>query len=85
MFLPLPYCFRERDLDFEVAVRMFADGHFTRRDDRIDYGEDRFIMIGRLHGCLLVLVWTWRGDATHIISMRKANDREEKRFQNHLD
>jgi hypothetical protein len=54
MFLPLPYRFKERDLDFEVAVRMFAGGHFTSRDDRIHYGEDRFIMIGPIAWALAV-------------------------------
>ena len=76
---------KDRDLDFEEAVLVFASRHFTRGDDRIDYGEDRFITIGRLRGRMVVLVWTMRGDAAHIISIRKANDREAKRFQNHLD
>ena len=30
---------------------------------------------------MVVLVWTPRGAARHIISMRKANDREQTRFQ----
>ncbi|MHB1757060.1 MAG: BrnT family toxin [Leptospirillum sp.] len=69
---------KDRGLDFEEAVVVFASRHFTR-------GEDRFITIGRLRGRMVVLVWTMRGNATHIISMRKANDREAKRFQNPLD
>lgn len=76
---------KDRELDFEEAKLVFAGRHFTKRDDRVDYGEDRFITIGRLRGRMVVLVWTMRGDATHIISMRKANEREEKRFQDHVD
>ena len=74
-----------RGLDFEEAPLVFAGRHFTREDDRFGYGESRFITIGQLHGRMVVLVWTPRGEATHIISMRKANDREKKHFQNHMD
>ncbi len=53
---------------------------FERVDDRFDYGETRYITIGLLRGRMVVLVWTPRGAARHIISMRKANDREQARF-----
>ena len=39
---------KDRELDFEEVILVFAGRHFTRRDDRVDYGEDRFITIGRL-------------------------------------
>jgi uncharacterized DUF497 family protein len=70
-----------RGLDFALAGLVFGDRHMTRIDDRRDYGEPRFISIGRLGRNTVVLVWTPRGDARRIISMRKANDREKTFFE----
>ena len=39
--------------------------------------EPRFITIGRLRGRMVVVAWTPRRAAYRIISMRKANDREQ--------
>lgn len=47
-------------------------------DDRHDYGERRLVCLGRLHGQVVVVAFTFRGDALHVISMRKANGRERK-------
>jgi uncharacterized DUF497 family protein len=74
----------ERGLDFADAGMLFHERHFTRRDDRFDYGEERFISIGRLADDIVVVVWTWRGKARHIISMRKPHAREQKRYIEHL-
>jgi uncharacterized DUF497 family protein len=38
-----------------------------------------------LRGRMVVVVWTRRGNARHIISMRKANDREKARFGKRLE
>jgi uncharacterized DUF497 family protein len=54
-------------------------------DDRRDYGEKRWLTFGLLKGRLVALVWTPREEARHIISMRKANDRERKRYEGELD
>lgn len=75
----------ERGLDFAEAAEVFAGPVFEQDDDRLDYGEQRIITIGLLRGRMVVLVWTPRGAARHIISMRKANDREQHRYQNRLD
>ena len=65
-----------RGLDMARAGEVFAGATLTVEDDRRDYGEDRFITIGFLDGAMVVLVWTPRGGAYRIISMRKANERE---------
>lgn len=74
----------ERGLDFAHAAQLFDGIHLTAVDDRTDYGEMRYISMGYLQGRLVVCVWTYRPiDApTHrrIISMRRANDREIKKF-----
>ncbi len=49
-----------------------------------DYGEPRFVSAGRLSGRIVIIVWTPRGKARRIISMRKANEREIKRLAPHL-
>jgi uncharacterized DUF497 family protein len=74
----------ERGLDFEDAAQVFAGTTVDFIDDRQDYGEDRWISFGRLKGRLVALVWTPRGEARHIISMRKANDREQKKYEGQL-
>ena len=76
---------RERGLDFQDAPEVFSGTNFRFMDDRHDYGEERIVTIGRLRGRMVVLVWTQRGDTRHIISMRKANDREQARYQGYLD
>ena len=66
-----------RGLDMARADEVFAGPTLTVEDDRKDYGEDRFITIGFLDGRMVVLVWTPRNNITRVISMRKANEREQ--------
>ena len=75
---------RERGLDFAEAGALFEGRYFTREDDRADYGETRQISIGTIRKTVIVIVWTPRSAARHIISMRKANDRERKRYAAYL-
>lgn len=56
----------------------------TIEDDRKDYGEVRFFTIGLLDGRMVVIVWTWRGQDQRIISMRKANEREQNAYGGRL-
>src|SRR5271165_4889063 len=74
-----------RGLDMARAVEVFAGATLTIADDRKDYGEPRFISIGRLDGRMVVSVWTPRGGARRIISLRKANDREQALYGGRLD
>ena len=74
----------ERGLDFADAPEVFAGLTFEAEDARFDYGETRMITVGLLRGRMVVLVWTPRGEVRHIISMRKANEREAKRYATRL-
>jgi len=74
----------ERGLDMHLAGQVLAGKHFTAPDGRTDYGEPRYITIGEMAGRMVVLVWTPRGAARRIISMRKANAREQERYARHL-
>ena len=69
-----------RGLDFADAGQVFASLLVENRDDRFDYGEDRFITVGLLGERMVVVVWTPRGDDRQVISMRKANEREQRRY-----
>ena len=69
----------ERGLDFARAGEVFAGSTATAKDERKHYGEDRFITCGALDGRMVVVVWTPRGAARRIISMRNANEREQAR------
>lgn len=75
---------KARGLDFAVAGHVFAGPTVTLEDRRQDYGETRWISMGLLNERPVVLVWTQRGEARRIISMRYAHDDEAKRFGLHL-
>jgi uncharacterized DUF497 family protein len=49
-------------------------------DTRIDYKELREVGFGVIGERLYCVVFTQRGDAMHIISMRRANKREVKSY-----
>jgi len=72
---------RERQLDFGDVARFDPNSLLTFEDHRYDYGEQRFNTYGYLDGVLCTYCWTPRGDITRIISMRRANDRERKAYQ----
>lgn len=74
----------ERGLDFAAAGEVFDGPHLTIEDDRFDYGETRFFTIGFLGQRMIIVVWTPRGDDQRIISMRKADDREQQAYGERL-
>jgi hypothetical protein len=70
----------DRGLDFEDAAEVFRGDTLDFPDDRRDYGELRMLTVGHLRGRMVIVVWTPRESARHVISMRKANAREKARF-----
>jgi uncharacterized DUF497 family protein len=75
----------ERGLDFEETPEFFEGQTIDIPDVRQNYGETRIKSVGHLRGRMMIVVWTPRNDARHIISMRKANDREKARYGQQLD
>lgn len=73
-----------RGLDFTDAATLLAGPTLTLIDDRHNYGEQRFQTYGLLHDRLVIIVWTSRESACHVISMRHCNDRERAQFQHQL-
>lgn len=76
---------QERGLDFARAEEVFSGPVLSSEDKRFDYAEQRFITFGWLDGRRVVLVWTQRGEARRIISMRHANERESRKYVLHVD
>jgi uncharacterized protein len=77
---------RKHGLSFEDAELVFEGPCVSFVDDRSDYGEERLIALGLLSGRVVVIAHVPRtGDVTRIISMRKANRREQKIYQERLN
>lgn len=75
-------CFQARGFDFAHAARAFYDPkRLVETDARRDYGEDRLRLLGSIDGRLYVVVYTPKPHAVRIISARKANPREVKRYE----
>jgi uncharacterized DUF497 family protein len=63
-----------------LAEVLLAGPHLTVEDDRINYGEASGIAFGHVRERLFVCVFVDRGSTRRIISLRKANWREVKRY-----
>lgn len=63
-------------ISLALAKRLDWDSMLVRPDDRREYGERRFIGVAPIGPRLYVIVYTQRGEAIRVISLRKANSRE---------
>ena len=75
-------------ISFEVAARVFADVFALTVHDRIVKGERRWQTMGVIDGFLVVLVahtvseGDGESEVIRIISARKADSKERKRYEN---
>lgn len=65
-------------IDFKDAHQIFEGITFTFKDDRYDYGEERYITIGMLRGIVVVVAHTESDEVIRLISIRKATKHEQK-------
>ncbi len=64
---------------FELAKKVFKDPFAVEfLDDRQDYGEDRYVIIGIVDGLILYVAYTERKDVIRIISARRATKHERE-------
>jgi uncharacterized protein len=70
----------ERGLSFERVAELDWDTAVIVEDTRRDYGEPRLRVMGRLDGRLHAVVVTPRGEDLRVISLRRANRREVRRY-----
>ena len=68
-------------VSFLTAAEIFASPIVERIDDREDYGELRFIGLGRAELDVYRVVYTWRGEnVVRIISAQKAGKHERETY-----
>jgi hypothetical protein len=70
----------ERGLSFERVADLDWDTAVITEDTRRDYGEPRLRVMARLDGRLCAAVMTPRGEDLRVISLRRANRREVRRY-----
>jgi uncharacterized protein len=77
--------FSAHGVSFNLAKTVFNDPFAIERlDDREDYGEDRFVMIGMAEGnVLLYVAYTEREERIRIISARRATHNEQEDYFRH--
>ena len=67
----------ERGLLFTLVEQLDWSAAVIEEDVRKDYGERRYRLLGLIADRLHAVVFTPRADKVHVISLRKANEREE--------
>lgn len=76
-------------VDFNLAAQVFFDpDRIEKYDAGHDADEDRWVTIGMAASAVLVVVYTVRGiteDVIRLISARKANQHEQKRYYQKKD
>jgi len=70
-------------IDFADIVFFDWQTALELEDDRNDYGETRIRAFGLLQSRLAVLVYTRRNSGIRLISLRRANKREEAVYYDH--
>jgi uncharacterized DUF497 family protein len=73
--------YKKHGVRFEHAVLAFEDPFaLVELDESEEYGEDRFLLIGRAAGGIVVVVYTERGERVRIISAREATEYERRNY-----
>lgn len=67
----------ERRVDILYAALIFEGPVLTRKDDRFEYGEERYVSIGLVEDECFVVVHTRRGNAIRLITAWKGG-RDER-------
>jgi len=68
-----------------LAEVLFAGPHVSMADDRFDYNEVREVALGLINDRLFVCVYADRHAERRVISLRKANKREVRRYGENLE
>lgn len=69
-----------RGLSFDLAVDFQWRTAIVGRDERRDYGEDRYWALGFIGEDLYNLVFTMRGTTIRVISLRRASQKERNAY-----
>ena len=72
---------RKQGASLAFGAEVLADpDRLDTSDARFDYAESRFVSYGRAEGRVWVCVFVMRGNVHRIVSVRKANEREQRRY-----
>lgn len=72
-------------VDFNQAIEVWNDENKLEiPDNRKDYGEERWIIIGKIVDITGVVVYTVRRTSHRIISARRANRKEREIYTNQI-
>ena len=76
----------DHGVTFDAARDVFKDPFAVEQlDDRENYGEDRFTIIGMARGRLLFVAYTMRGESIRTISARGAEPHEHREYHERDD
>ena len=75
---------QRRNLDFDRVSDLDWDNAWIFEDNRNEYNETRFIAYSMLNERLHFVCFTETKDGIRIISFRKANSREVKRYEQEI-
>lgn len=73
---------KKHGISLDMALEIDIEESFTLEDNRGQYGEFRFQMFCPIKGRLHIMIFTFRENVYRVISLRKANDREIRRYKN---
>lgn len=77
--------FIKHGIYFDEATEIFNNPFLTIKDNRCDYGEERYISVGSIRNLVVIVVaHTDRSKRIRIISARKANKKEQSEYYAYL-
>jgi len=75
--------YKKHGISFEEAKEAFKDENRKEyKDNRKDYGEIRYILIGAILKGIVTIAYTIRGFSYRIISARPAKRKERNKYNN---
>ncbi|NRA85928.1 MAG: BrnT family toxin [Rhizobiales bacterium] len=76
---------KNRGVDLLYVAQIFNNPTLVKRDDRMDYGEKRFIALGHVEEEYFILVYTPIEDKVfRLITAWKAGRNGEKKYKAHF-
>jgi uncharacterized protein len=73
--------YAKHGVSLELAEKVFKDPFAVEfLDDRQDYGEQRFVILGMVNGHVLCVAYTESKDVIRIISTRRATKHEQETY-----
>jgi uncharacterized protein len=72
---------RNHKIDFCDAWKIFNSPTLKRIDNKKNYGEERWIALGKIEDVNVAIVYTHRAEKIRVISIRRASRNERKIYE----